>query len=144
MILNCFLLCVGFGNCLIIHNYYQDKSNQLKKIANLTKQLNIYSSIAYCTPLLYCFPHTFQHHCRRCGHIFCAACSEKTAALAGNTKPVRVCDTCYVELTLAQFIIVKYIVNDLFKLINFFYINSSKKGILTVTEYVYGKNKNLY
>ncbi|CAB3250695.1 unnamed protein product [Arctia plantaginis] len=42
-----------------------------------------------------------KHHCRRCGHIFCAACSEKTAALAGNTKPVRVCDSCYIELTLA-------------------------------------------
>ncbi|XP_028170672.1 RUN and FYVE domain-containing protein 2 isoform X2 [Ostrinia nubilalis] len=39
-----------------------------------------------------------KHHCRRCGHIFCRACSEKTVALAGNTKPVRVCDACYAEV----------------------------------------------
>ncbi|RVE47575.1 hypothetical protein evm_007773 [Chilo suppressalis] len=38
-----------------------------------------------------------KHHCRRCGHIFCGACSEKSVALAGNTKPVRVCDACYAE-----------------------------------------------
>ncbi|XP_026485626.1 RUN and FYVE domain-containing protein 2 isoform X2 [Vanessa tameamea] len=41
-----------------------------------------------------------KHHCRRCGHIFCGACSEKTVALAGNTKPVRVCDACFTEVTL--------------------------------------------
>lgn len=41
-----------------------------------------------------------QHHCRRCGHIFCGACSEKTVALAGNTKPVRVCDACFTEVRL--------------------------------------------
>ncbi|XP_073952415.1 RUN and FYVE domain-containing protein 2 isoform X3 [Choristoneura fumiferana] len=41
-----------------------------------------------------------KHHCRRCGHIFCGACSEKTVALAGNTKPVRVCDACYAEVRL--------------------------------------------
>ncbi|XP_030026031.2 RUN and FYVE domain-containing protein 2 isoform X1 [Manduca sexta] len=38
-----------------------------------------------------------KHHCRKCGLIFCAACSDKTVALAGNTKPVRVCDACYAE-----------------------------------------------
>ncbi|XP_046967074.1 RUN and FYVE domain-containing protein 2 isoform X1 [Vanessa cardui] len=41
-----------------------------------------------------------KHHCRRCGHIFCGACSEKTVALAGNTKPVRVCDACFTEVRL--------------------------------------------
>ncbi|XP_013173990.1 PREDICTED: RUN and FYVE domain-containing protein 2 isoform X1 [Papilio xuthus] len=41
-----------------------------------------------------------KHHCRRCGHIFCAACSDKTVALPGNTKPVRVCDTCFNEVRL--------------------------------------------
>ncbi|XP_045523760.1 RUN and FYVE domain-containing protein 2-like isoform X1 [Pieris brassicae] len=41
-----------------------------------------------------------KHHCRRCGNIFCGACSEKTVALAGNTKPVRVCDACFVEVRL--------------------------------------------
>ncbi|XP_063635245.1 RUN and FYVE domain-containing protein 2 isoform X3 [Cydia splendana] len=41
-----------------------------------------------------------KHHCRRCGHIFCSACSDKSVALAGNTKPVRVCDACYAEVRL--------------------------------------------
>ncbi|CAG4945418.1 unnamed protein product [Colias eurytheme] len=41
-----------------------------------------------------------KHHCRRCGNIFCGACSEKTVALAGNTKPVRVCDSCFTEVRL--------------------------------------------
>ncbi|XP_028030157.1 RUN and FYVE domain-containing protein 2 isoform X2 [Bombyx mandarina] len=38
-----------------------------------------------------------KHHCRMCGLIFCAACSDKTVALTGNTKPVRVCGACYTE-----------------------------------------------
>ncbi|XP_041968812.1 RUN and FYVE domain-containing protein 2 isoform X2 [Aricia agestis] len=42
-----------------------------------------------------------KHHCRRCGNIFCGACSEKTAALPGNTKPVRVCDNCFTEVRLS-------------------------------------------
>ncbi|XP_050667062.1 RUN and FYVE domain-containing protein 2 isoform X1 [Leptidea sinapis] len=41
-----------------------------------------------------------KHHCRRCGNIFCSACSDKTVALPGNTKPVRVCDTCFAEVRL--------------------------------------------
>ncbi|XP_061704667.1 RUN and FYVE domain-containing protein 2 isoform X3 [Cydia pomonella] len=41
-----------------------------------------------------------KHHCRRCGHIFCSACSDKAVALAGNTRPVRVCDACYAEVRL--------------------------------------------
>ncbi|XP_045496350.1 RUN and FYVE domain-containing protein 2 isoform X3 [Colias croceus] len=41
-----------------------------------------------------------KHHCRRCGNIFCGACSEKTVALVGNTKPVRVCDSCFTEVRL--------------------------------------------
>ncbi|XP_037975588.2 RUN and FYVE domain-containing protein 2 isoform X1 [Plutella xylostella] len=40
-----------------------------------------------------------KHHCRRCGLIFCGACSEKSVALAGGNKPVRVCDGCYTEVT---------------------------------------------
>ncbi|VVC87436.1 unnamed protein product [Leptidea sinapis] len=41
-----------------------------------------------------------KHHCRRCGNIFCSACSDKTVALPGNTKPVRVCDACFAEVRL--------------------------------------------
>ncbi|CAH0723763.1 unnamed protein product, partial [Brenthis ino] len=41
-----------------------------------------------------------KHHCRRCGHIFCGACSEKTVALAASTKPVRVCDNCFNDVRL--------------------------------------------
>ncbi|KAJ2947470.1 hypothetical protein O0L34_g17255 [Tuta absoluta] len=40
-----------------------------------------------------------KHHCRRCGHIFCSGCSEKSVALTNTNKPVRVCDTCYAEVT---------------------------------------------
>jgi methionyl-tRNA synthetase len=39
-----------------------------------------------------------QHHCRNCGSIFCNACSDNTMALPSSTKPVRVCDECYVFL----------------------------------------------
>ncbi|XP_072929201.1 RUN and FYVE domain-containing protein 2-like isoform X2 [Epargyreus clarus] len=39
-----------------------------------------------------------KHHCRRCGHIFCGACSDKSVALAGSAKPVRVCDGCFADL----------------------------------------------
>ncbi|KAI5646956.1 RUN domain-containing protein [Phthorimaea operculella] len=40
-----------------------------------------------------------KHHCRRCGHIFCSGCSEKSVALTNTNKPVRVCDACYAEVT---------------------------------------------
>ncbi|XP_071859969.1 RUN and FYVE domain-containing protein 2 isoform X1 [Bombus fervidus] len=39
-----------------------------------------------------------KHHCRNCGKIFCHACSDNTTALPSSTKPVRVCDECYVFL----------------------------------------------
>ncbi|XP_017759449.1 PREDICTED: RUN and FYVE domain-containing protein 2 isoform X2 [Eufriesea mexicana] len=39
-----------------------------------------------------------KHHCRNCGKIFCSACSDNTTALPNSTKPVRVCDECYVFL----------------------------------------------
>ncbi|XP_077285023.1 RUN and FYVE domain-containing protein 2 isoform X2 [Arctopsyche grandis] len=35
-----------------------------------------------------------KHHCRRCGEIFCGACSETSVALEGRSRPVRVCDKC--------------------------------------------------
>ncbi|TGZ49953.1 Protein RUFY3 [Temnothorax longispinosus] len=39
-----------------------------------------------------------KHHCRNCGNIFCNACSDNTTVLPNSTKPVRVCDECYVFL----------------------------------------------
>ncbi|CAL7940161.1 unnamed protein product [Xylocopa violacea] len=39
-----------------------------------------------------------KHHCRNCGKIFCHACSDNNTALPNSTKPVRVCDECYVFL----------------------------------------------
>lgn len=38
-----------------------------------------------------------KHHCRSCGKIFCADCSENTVALPEEQlyEPVRVCATCY-------------------------------------------------
>lgn len=43
-----------------------------------------------------------RHHCRNCGGIFCAACSEQTMPLPASAKPLRVCDACY-ALLLARF-----------------------------------------
>ncbi|KZC09431.1 Protein RUFY3 [Dufourea novaeangliae] len=39
-----------------------------------------------------------KHHCRNCGEIFCHACSDNNTSLPTSTKPVRVCDECYVFL----------------------------------------------
>jgi hypothetical protein len=35
-----------------------------------------------------------RHHCRRCGHIFCGACSGQTALVEGYAKVQRVCNGC--------------------------------------------------
>jgi len=39
-----------------------------------------------------------KHHCRKCGEIFCAQCSDNTMSLPSSAKPVRVCDGCHVYL----------------------------------------------
>lgn len=44
-----------------------------------------------------------KHHCRNCGQIFCNNCSDHVVPLPGEVggtlgKPVRVCDTCWVQL----------------------------------------------
>lgn len=36
-----------------------------------------------------------KHHCRNCGGIFCAKCSDNQMNLPSSAKPVRVCDNCY-------------------------------------------------
>ncbi|KAI6646979.1 RUN and FYVE domain-containing protein 2-like [Oopsacas minuta] len=36
-----------------------------------------------------------RHHCRNCGGIYCAACSDNNFSIAASSKPVRVCDNCY-------------------------------------------------
>ncbi len=46
-----------------------------------------------------------QHHCRNCGDIFCASCSDNSIALPGTNKSVRVCDGCY-HLLLEQYTVV--------------------------------------
>lgn len=35
-----------------------------------------------------------KHHCRKCGGIFCYACSDNSVQLASSSKPVRVCNSC--------------------------------------------------
>lgn len=35
-----------------------------------------------------------KHHCRNCGEIFCAECSDNKMPHPSSSKPVRVCDTC--------------------------------------------------
>lgn len=44
---------------------------------------------------------TRKHHCRACGGIFCNKCTSKQAIIPkfGIEKEVRVCDSCYVQLT---------------------------------------------
>lgn len=44
---------------------------------------------------------TRRHHCRACGGVFCASCSNRKAKNVRGYKPteeVRVCNTCYFEL----------------------------------------------
>ena len=41
-----------------------------------------------------------KHHCRNCGQIFCNECSSKSTAVGNSRKPVRVCDSCFKELTI--------------------------------------------
>ncbi|CCW61444.1 unnamed protein product [Phytomonas sp. EM1] len=42
-----------------------------------------------------------KHHCRNCGYIFCRKCSRGRCSIVtrGMKDPVRVCDSCYRELT---------------------------------------------
>jgi len=39
-----------------------------------------------------------KHHCRSCGGIFCASCSNNKMTLPSSKKPVRVCDGCHTRL----------------------------------------------
>jgi FYVE zinc finger len=41
-----------------------------------------------------------RHHCRNCGHLFCARCTtQRSPVLAYRIwRPVRVCDTCFAKL----------------------------------------------
>ena len=51
-------------------------------------------SLCPCLPFM-------QHHCRKCGGVFCGACSAKRFPLLeqGYSDPVRVCERCYTVLT---------------------------------------------
>jgi len=41
-----------------------------------------------------------RHHCRRCGMVACSACTTKRFLLPNqSSKPLRVCDTCFAQLT---------------------------------------------
>ena len=45
---------------------------------------------------------TRRHHCRHCGRLLCAKCSDKDVPILkfSLNKPVRVCQTCFDVLTL--------------------------------------------
>ena len=45
-----------------------------------------------------------RHHCRRCGRVVCAMCSQHRMRVAGypNSVPVRVCKDCKLQTTLQQ------------------------------------------
>jgi len=42
-----------------------------------------------------------RHHCRKCGGLYCGACTTKRIPIlnAGFSEPVRVCDKCYSALS---------------------------------------------
>ncbi|PAA66476.1 hypothetical protein BOX15_Mlig015040g1, partial [Macrostomum lignano] len=39
-----------------------------------------------------------KHHCRNCGGVFCADCSDQRLPLPSSAKPERVCDSCNTRL----------------------------------------------
>ena len=39
-----------------------------------------------------------KHHCRNCGDIFCANCSQRKVMLPSSKNPVRVCDSCWTNI----------------------------------------------
>ncbi|XP_052773317.1 RUN and FYVE domain-containing protein 2-like isoform X1 [Mya arenaria] len=43
-----------------------------------------------------------KHHCRNCGEIFCAECSDNKMPHPSSSKPVRVCDSCH-EILLQRY-----------------------------------------
>ncbi|KAL4617147.1 pleckstrin homology domain-containing family F member 2 [Arapaima gigas] len=48
-------------------------------------------------------PVSRRHHCRKCGFVVCGPCSEKKFLLPSqSSKPVRVCEFCYEQLSLGQ------------------------------------------
>ncbi|CAI5448259.1 unnamed protein product [Caenorhabditis angaria] len=54
------------------------------------------SDVSNCTACTEVFSMTKRkHHCRMCGSIFCANCSEGRVKLPSNPRPARVCDICY-------------------------------------------------
>ncbi|XP_020510262.1 pleckstrin homology domain-containing family F member 2 isoform X2 [Labrus bergylta] len=45
-------------------------------------------------------PVSRRHHCRKCGYVVCGPCSDKKYLLPSqSSKPVRVCEFCFVQLT---------------------------------------------
>ncbi|XP_068425123.1 pleckstrin homology domain-containing family F member 2 [Clinocottus analis] len=45
-------------------------------------------------------PVSRRHHCRKCGFVVCGPCSEKKHLLPSqSSKPVRVCEYCFLQLT---------------------------------------------
>ncbi|XP_014056382.2 pleckstrin homology domain-containing family F member 2 isoform X1 [Salmo salar] len=47
-------------------------------------------------------PLSRRHHCRKCGYVVCGPCSDKKFLLPSqSSKPVRVCEFCYLQLASA-------------------------------------------
>jgi len=46
-----------------------------------------------------------RHHCRRCGHVYCHACTKHKVVVPSvdANEPVRVCDTCYATCSSPDF-----------------------------------------
>ena len=64
------------------------------------------SDIANCSSCIKQFGITVRkHHCRQCGGVFCADCTENTANVPSFKKPQRVCEICFNELKNAWFLV---------------------------------------
>lgn len=54
--------------------------------------LSFYLPPSSCILMVYCY---FQHHCRRCGGLFCNSCTQQRMMLRGQgDSPVRICEPC--------------------------------------------------
>ena len=80
------------------HSYIAYGGVQLDMVSpgRWARQDTACTDISLCAP-----PPPPQHHCRKCGGVYCGACSTKRFPLLvqGYSDPVRVCGKCYTILT---------------------------------------------
>ncbi|XP_037910015.1 RUN and FYVE domain-containing protein 2 isoform X4 [Hermetia illucens] len=85
----------------------QEKVQTAEKVNNQNEPANVWipdKDATHCKGCSREFSMTRRkHHCRNCGEVFCHNCSEQAASLPNERgqmgKPVRVCDTCWKNIT---------------------------------------------